>query len=77
MKPFARFANRYWIGGIMMALAGVTLARFVAPFMEKQPRFYATAAGQLLALGGLWVIALGVRRRFNMPSGEVVSSRDI
>ncbi len=54
---------RPWLTGTAVAFAGVFLARIVAPQLEGQARFFATALGQLLALAGLFILCLGVRRR--------------
>lgn len=52
-----------WIVGSVLAFGGVALARLVAPHFQSTLRILATLGGQLLALGGLFVICLGVRRR--------------
>ncbi len=54
---------RFWIAGTLVALAGVASARFVAPSFEHALRLVFTVASQLLALGGLFIICLGIRRR--------------
>lgn len=58
-----------WILGTLLAFTGVALARAFAPSLSGNLRIAATVAGQLLALGGLFVICLGVRRRIKQTSG--------
>lgn len=48
-----------------MACSGVALARLWAPRIPGDPAHYLALTGELVALGGLFVIALGVRRRVN------------
>jgi hypothetical protein len=57
-----------WIVGTLLALIGVALARLVAPTLAGHARLLATLGGQLLGLGGLFVICLGVRRRLRAAS---------
>ncbi len=59
---------RYWIAGFSTSLAGVTLARVVAPSFASPFSPVLTVAGQLLALGGLLIICLGVRRRIQQAA---------
>lgn len=59
---------RFWISGIAIALAGVVVARAVAPLADGTDRIVLTVGGQLLALGGLFLICLGVRRRIKSAS---------
>ncbi len=54
---------RPWITGTAIAFLGVALVRLGAPQLSGAWRFGFTLAGQLVALGGLFVIGLGVRRR--------------
>ncbi|ACB76591.1 hypothetical protein [Opitutus terrae] len=54
---------RPWIAGVLTAFLGVALARVVAPSFEGNLRIYTTVAGQLLALTGLLILCLGIRRR--------------
>jgi hypothetical protein len=62
MKNVAANA-RFWIAGTFVALAGVALARGVAPSLGSPARLYCTVGGQLLALSGLVLLAYGVSRR--------------
>jgi len=52
-----------WIAGTLIACAGVVVARWVAPQFIDPARAWFAVGGQLLGVGGLFVIALGVRRR--------------
>ena len=54
---------RYWVTGTLVALAGVAVARFVAPQFAPSGRIALTVGGQLLALAGLIIISVGVSRR--------------
>jgi hypothetical protein len=54
---------RFWIAGTAVAIGGAVLARVVAPSCAGSLRLVLTVGGQLLALGGLFIICLGVRRR--------------
>ncbi len=59
---------RSWILGTLIALAGVALVRAVAPSLSDRAKIFVTVAGQLLALGGLFIICLGVRRRIQLTA---------
>ena len=65
MKPFARFTTPVWLGGLAIAGAGVLLARLVAPALAGPWQPVVKVAGELVAFGGLLVIAGGLswRRR--------------
>lgn len=52
----------YWIGGIVVALAGVLLVRVVAVQIPTAMVPLVRTAGFVLSLLGLCVIALGTRR---------------
>jgi hypothetical protein len=54
---------RYWVTGAFVALAGVVLARLVAPQFAHSVRITIMVGGQLLALAGLTIISVGVSRR--------------
>jgi hypothetical protein len=53
----------YWWIGTATAFAGVAVARLVAGRFADPEQTYIRAAGVLLALGGLFVIMLGTRRK--------------
>ncbi len=54
---------RYWVSGLLVAGAGIVAVRWIAPGFEGAARLVLTVGGELLALSGLLVIAIGVRRR--------------
>jgi hypothetical protein len=59
---------RFWVVGILVALGGVGLARAIAPLSAGHLRVALTVGGQLLALGGLLIISVGVSRRVRAPA---------
>ncbi len=59
---------RFWLAGLLTALAGIVVARAIAPSFSSPLGPVLTAAGQLLALGGLFIICLGVRRRIQQAA---------
>ncbi len=54
---------RYWASGFAIAGLGVIAARWIAPGFEGTARLAWTIGGELFALTGLLIIAIGVRRR--------------
>jgi hypothetical protein len=64
-SPVFHAAPRHWLAGIGLAALGVLVARLLAPSVADEPRARAFVAlfGELLALAGLFVIVLGIRRR--------------
>ena len=64
-------AYRHWVAGTSVALAGVGLTRILAPALHGGLAAAAAVTGQLLALAGLLLIALGVRQRFRQSQAEV------
>ena len=70
MKRFTQLATPWWIGGVILAMTGVLLARLGGSATTGGGRALATVAGQLLALGGLIVIALGVSRRVHRDTSR-------
>ncbi len=60
---------RPWLLGTLLALAGVVLARVIAGSCDGTARIVVTVCGQMVALGGLFVICLGVRRRIRQATG--------
>jgi hypothetical protein len=62
MKTVAAHAGT-WFAGTAIALAGVALARVVAPRLAESAQIAGTIAGQLLALAGLGLLCVGVSRR--------------
>ena len=63
MKCLGNLATPWWLGGVALAAVGVILVRIAAPSLGGASRPVVEVAGQLLALGGLVVIAFGVSRR--------------
>jgi hypothetical protein len=63
MNARHRPALRSWLTGLALAAIGVLGARVLAPALADQARLACTLGAQGLALSGLLVIALGVRRR--------------
>ncbi len=59
---------RYWVSGTLAAFAGVLVARVIAPHAAPSLRVFLTLGGQLLALGGLLVLCVGVSRRVRSSS---------
>ena len=61
---------KFWITGVVVALAGVALARVVGPGLAGTTRIVVVVAGQFLALAGLFIICLGVRRRIKQTADQ-------
>jgi hypothetical protein len=53
----------YWWVGTILAFVGVAVARLMGTHFPDPAQRYVRAAGVLLALGGLFVIMLGTRRK--------------
>lgn len=64
---------RFWLAGSAVATLGVMLARVVGPSLDGRVKIYVTAGGQLLAVGGLLILCLGVRRRIKQSVSEGAS----
>jgi hypothetical protein len=71
MKVFGNLARATWLAGIATSMSGVALARMLAPSLDKPLRLYTTVGGQILALAGLFIIAVGVRNRIRKASAEL------
>lgn len=72
MSFLAKYKNGYWIGGSLTAISGALVARFVgSSIADEKLRVGLVLAGQLCALLGLFIIALGVRRRLRID-GEAL-----
>lgn len=59
---------------MLLAFTGVALARLVAPSLAGHSRLAVTIGGQLVALSGLFVICLGVRRRIKQAADQKESA---
>lgn len=70
MTPALVASARHWIAGTVLAFAGVAVARVVAPDFAGRTRALLLLTGQLVALGGLLIIVLGIRRRLNRSPAE-------
>ena len=63
MKRIAFLADPWWRRGLVLAAAGIVLTRAAAPALADPGRSVVALAGELVALGGLTAIAIGIRRR--------------
>lgn len=70
MTPALRASARHWIFGTLVALGGVALNRVVAPAFSGEARAWFEAAGKLIAFAGLFVLALGIRRRIRAAQAD-------
>lgn len=70
MTPAIRASARHWIVGLSLAAMGVVVNRLVAPQFEERLMSAFAVCGQLVALGGLFVILLGIRRRIHRARAE-------
>lgn len=63
-----RAARGYWIFGFTLAIAGVLLARTVAPRYSDKIGPRIKIAGQITSFAGLGIICIGVSRRITKES---------
>ncbi len=63
MSPAIKASARHWLAGIAIAGVGVAVSRLIAPGFDAPGRAATALAGQLIALSGLLIILLGIRRR--------------
>ncbi len=63
MSRFALFASPHWPAGVLLAIAGVLLVRLGVPALAPEWRTLGKTTGELLAFGGIGVIAWGISRR--------------
>ena len=54
---------RLWLLGLVVALAGVVIARVTAPHATGKTQTILVSLGRLISFAGLFVIALGIKRR--------------
>ena len=70
MNRIAKLATPPWLGGLSFAVIGVILVRGVAPTLAGSARSTVEFTGEILALGGLAIIAWGISRRSRaLPPG--------
>jgi hypothetical protein len=74
MSPAIKAASRHWISGTLLALAGVAISRLLAPGFEERVRAWLMAGGQFVALSGLFIILMGIRRRLRLANAEAPPS---
>jgi hypothetical protein len=70
MTPALKASARHWLTGIVLAAAGVAVNRLLAPGFEGRAHAAVAVTGQLVALSGLFVILLGIRRRLHRANAE-------
>ena len=63
MSQAIRDRKAYWIGGTLAAFAGVALVRLLAPELAGDLRTVVLAAGYILVVAGITIIAFGTRRK--------------
>jgi hypothetical protein len=61
---------KYWVGGLASALIGLILAKIVAGMFAEQVilRLGIYLVGTVMALSGLVIIAVGIRKRDQPPT---------
>lgn len=77
MSPAFHASARHWLAGLALAVLGVVIARLVAPGFAPRPRATLALVGEVVALAGLLVIALGIRRRLRLAAAEAGSPAEI
>lgn len=70
MSSAIKASARHWLFGIILAAIGVTLSRVVAPEFDAHTKALLATAGQLIALSGLFVILLGIRKRLHRANAD-------
>lgn len=58
-----RTSRGYWTLGILAAAAGIILTRVIAPQFAPKTAAIAKVSGQVIAIAGLVIIAVGIKRR--------------
>jgi hypothetical protein len=61
MIPAGR--RRYWVAGTILAFVGVGIARLLPQACAPDVQRFIRPLGVLLALGGIFVIMLGTKRK--------------
>lgn len=70
MTPAIKASALHWISGIVLAAIGVAVNRLVAANFEGRAHALCALTGQLVALTGLFIILLGIRRRLRRANAE-------
>lgn len=65
-----RASWRYWVIGTIIAVAGVIIARLVAPHYVGKTQTTLSSVGRLTSFVGLIVIAFGVNKRIKSESKD-------
>ncbi len=69
MTPALRASARHWLTGLALATGGVVTVRLIAPGCpDLRQRAAFALSGELIALAGLFVIMLGIRRRIRLQN---------
>lgn len=68
MSSVFHASARHWLAGLALAGLGVALARVAAPRLDLRPGAACALLGELVAICGLLVIALGIRRRLRLAA---------
>ncbi len=63
MNRAMRQKKAYWIGGTITGFAGIALVRLVAPELAGVAASFAVAAGFVLVVAGITIIACATRRK--------------
>ncbi len=63
MNRAMREKKAYWIGGTITGFAGIALVRLVAPELAGVAASFAVAAGFVLVVAGITIIACATRRK--------------
>jgi hypothetical protein len=74
MTPAIKASASHWIFGTFLALVGVAVNRLVAASFEGRAHAVFALTGQLVALGGLFIILLGIRRRLHRANADAPPS---
>jgi len=61
---------RLWLLGLVVALAGVVIARVAAPHYTGKTQTVLVSIGRLISFAGLFFIALGIKRRMSNTDKE-------
>ncbi len=71
-SPVLKAAARHWLAGIAVCALGAAIARLLAPALTDETRLRAliTLFGELVALAGLFIIVLGIRRRLDQAAQD-------